>query len=367
MKICLVTTGLGVGGAEKQVCDLADVYEQKENEVIIISLTGSSQIKPISNNIRIYSFNMQKNFFSLFTTYVKVRSIIKRFSPDVVHSHMLHANIFCRLMRLSTNIKVLISTAHNTYEGNVLWMTLYRVTDFLATISTNVSKASVEVFLKSKASYDKKMIVQYNGINCDNFSPSLIDRVDYREKLNIHNEDVLLLSVGRLTEAKNHSMLLNCFSAVKNEFPNTKLAIIGAGELSENLQLQIKSLNIQDSVFMLGTSFDIKQWMSAADVFVLTSKWEGMPLVICEAMSCEKLVVSTDCGGVREIIDDCGYISPIDDNARYIENLKSVLSLNDTERLALGKKSRKKILDNFSLDKISEDWLSLYKSLSESN
>lgn len=94
MKICLVTTGLGVGGAEKQVCDLADVYEQKENEVIIISLTGSSQIKPISNNIRIYSFNMQKNFFSLFTTYVKVRSIIKRFSPDVVHSHMLHANIF---------------------------------------------------------------------------------------------------------------------------------------------------------------------------------------------------------------------------------------------------------------------------------
>lgn len=365
MKICFVTTGLGIGGAEKQVCDLADIYEQKQNEVMIISLTGDPQIKPINKNIKIYSLNMQKSFFSFVKTYMKVRAIIKRFCPDVVHSHMLHANIFCRLIRLSTKIRVLISTAHNTFEGNVLWMTLYRITDFMATISTNVSKASVEAFLKSKASCKNKMIVQYNGINCDNFSPSLIDRMEYRKKLNINDEGILLLSIGRLTEAKNHSMLLSCFSAIKIDYPNAKLAIIGTGEFSEKIQLQIESLNIKDSVFMLGTSFDIKQWMSAADVFVLTSKWEGMPLVICEAMSCEKVVVSTDCGGIKEIIDDCGYISPINDYDRYIENLKLALSLDDNERLMLGKKSRKRILDNFSLDKISDRWLLLYKSLLE--
>lgn len=365
MKICLVTTGLGVGGAEKQVCDLADVYEQKENEVIIISLTGTPDIKPINNKVRIYSFNMQKSFFSLFITLIRVRKVIKQFSPDVVHSHMLHANIFCRLIRLCTKIKVLISTAHNTYEGNLIWMTLYRFTDFLATISTNVSEASVEAFLKSKASCKNKMIVQYNGIDCDNFSPSYMDRVEYREKLKIKNEDILLLSIGRLTEAKNHSMLLSCFSDIKENFSNVKLAIIGTGELRENLQQKIESLNIQDSVFMLGTSFDIKQWMSASDIFVLTSKWEGMPLVICEAMSCEKIVVSTDCGGVREIIDGCGYISPVDNNSKYIENLKFALSLDANERLALGKKSRKKILENFSLDKVSDEWLALYKVLSK--
>lgn len=363
MKICFILTGLGVGGAEKQVCDLADMHKCNGHDVIIISLTGDAIVKPNNPDVRVFSMHMLKNPLSSLKKYFEVRKIISDFSPDIVHSHMLHANIFGRLLRLTTRFKVLVSTAHNTYEGGPLWMFLYRVTDCLATISTNVSQASVDAFIKSKASNKNKMIPFYNGIDCEKFTFSAKDRYDYREKLGLKDNQKLILSVGRLTAAKNQELLLTSFKKLLAKDPNLKLVIVGDGPEKGNLESFARNIGISDALLLPGNSFNVAQWMSAADVFTLSSKWEGMPLVICEAMSMERLVVSTDCGGIREIIDQCGFLAEIDNEEQYTNALSRAIYLDDSEKSTLGNDARLRIINNFSLRRITEKWLMLYESL----
>lgn len=104
MKILYVITGLGQGGAERVVCDLADKMYEKGNEVKIAYLTGDVLTKPRYQEIELIKINL--NSLRLFPlAYIKLSKIIKNFEPDVVHSHMVHANIFTRLVRAATPIK----------------------------------------------------------------------------------------------------------------------------------------------------------------------------------------------------------------------------------------------------------------------
>lgn len=119
MKITLIITGLGMGGAERQVCDLANQFVAKGHEVFLISMTGETVNRPLSAKIDVAELNMAKTPFGFIKAYWQARQLIKQFKPDVVHSHMVHANIFTRLLRISTHMRKLICTAHSSNEGGV--------------------------------------------------------------------------------------------------------------------------------------------------------------------------------------------------------------------------------------------------------
>ncbi|TNG92181.1 glycosyltransferase, partial [Pasteurellaceae bacterium UScroc12] len=165
MRILLIITGLGMGGAERQVCDLADEFHKMGNNVAIISLTGEEIVSPMSKDIKIYSLNMKKNIFGLIHSLVQAKKVINKFNPDIVHSHMFHANLFARLLRIITPMKKLICTAHNTNEGGHIRMLAYRITDFLSDLNTNVSQEAVECFIQKGASPSNKMIPMLNGVS----------------------------------------------------------------------------------------------------------------------------------------------------------------------------------------------------------
>lgn len=363
MKICFVTTGLGVGGAEKQVCDLADKFHDEGHEVLIIAITGEIKVRPKTGLIRIVEISAAKSFISIFKTLLLMRKTIREYSPDVVHSHMLHANLYCRALRIFTPMRILISTAHNSYEGKWYWMLLYRLTDWVPTISTNVSQASVDSFVNSRASTHNRMVKFYNGINCDKYHFSPINRSECRTKLGLVEDQQLILAVGRLTEAKNYFLLLEAFSELQPSHKNIRLAIIGDGPDRESLYHCAQKIGISSFVDFLGNRDDVDKWMSAADIFAMSSTWEGMPLVICEAMCTERVVVSTDCGGIKEILDGNEYLVPVNDRKLYTEALRLALELSPTERDRIGIQNRKKVVDSFSLDTIATNWLSFYKSL----
>ncbi|WP_265512294.1 glycosyltransferase, partial [Providencia heimbachae] len=156
MKILFIITGLGMGGAEKIVANLADTFN-KENEIKIIYLTGEVIVKPESNNIELIGLNISSPFF-FFRDYLKLRKIINDFQPDVIHSHMFHAIIISRLMKLTTKVPKLICSAHNTVDGGKFRAFMYKITDFLADMSTNVSKDAVSSFIQSKATPKNKII-----------------------------------------------------------------------------------------------------------------------------------------------------------------------------------------------------------------
>lgn len=252
MKIVLIITSLGMGGAERQVCDLIDLFVKKGHDVLLICLTGEILNRPQSSSVTVVSLNMRKTLFGLINSYLKARKLIKKFNADIIHSHMIHANLFARLLRLSVYMKKLICTAHSSNEGGKLRMLAYKLTDNLCDLNTNVSEKAVNISIKRGASKPNRIIAVYNGIDTSKFQFNSISRIKLRSKLGLTEDTSLILSVGRLTEAKDYPTLLTSFSQLFVTKPNSLLAIIGIGEELVNLRSIVSSLGINNKVLFLG-------------------------------------------------------------------------------------------------------------------
>src|SRR5690606_31061659 len=142
-------------------------------------------------------------------------------------SHMVHANLVTRLLRLVAPMPRLVCTAHSTIEGGRGVTLAYRLTDRLASISTNVSREAVEAFERKGATPKGRMLPVLNGIDTQQFSDDPNLRADARLRLFPTPNAQLVLSVGRLVEPKNHAALLNTFANLAAEFPHAQLWIAG--------------------------------------------------------------------------------------------------------------------------------------------
>ncbi|MEL0638716.1 glycosyltransferase [Marinomonas sp. TI.3.20] len=358
MKLLLVITGLGMGGAENVVVNLADALVERGHLVKIAYLTGEALVLPSNSNIEVVSIGMKgaKDFFK---AYIRLRALVNSFKPDVVHSHMIHGNLLSRLVRLTVKVPKLICTAHSNNEGGKLRMLAYRLTDQLANISTNVSEEAVKAFVKAGAAKAGRMISVVNGIdtNCFISNPKL--RNEKRRELDGFDQKIIL-AVGRLDVAKDYPNLLNTIALLKKQRQDFKVFIAGDGPLKQELLALSVSLQIECCVEFLGICHDIPALMAASDVFVLSSAWEGFGLVVAEAMSCERVVVATDCGGVADVVGDNGFLVEPRNSNVLLKAINEALDLSTDERVELGALARQRIIVKFSLVANTNAFLKLY-------
>ncbi|MFC5547917.1 glycosyltransferase [Massilia aerilata] len=365
MKIALIITGLGMGGAENQVASLCDYYAAKNHSILLISLTGETVVKPTSQVVRVAPLNMKKNIFSFISAYLMALRLIREFSPDVVHSHMIHANLFARLLRLVQPMQRLICTAHNSNEGGKLRMLAYRYTDNLADITTNVSHDSVNQFIVKKAAPLRKIIAVHNGIDCERFRFEWSIRQKTRRDLNLAEDIHVFFAVGRFADAKDYPNLFSAFSTIARSHKNCVLMIAGSGGNQAFFEAKARELGLANRIHFLGLRRDVFELMNAADTFVLSSAWEGLPLVVGEAMACERVVVSTNAGGVKDFAGDNAFVVPIRDSFALSEAMGNALMLSPEERRQRGSAGRKKIVELYSLRRIAEQWLEMYDTNSD--
>ena len=360
MKILLVITGLGMGGAERVVTNLADTLVARGYLVKIAYLTGEPFVLPENPCIEIVSLNL-KSAKDTLAAYFKLRDLVKRFKPDVVHSHMFHASILSRLLRLSAAVPKLVCTAHSNNEGGKLRMLVYRLTDRLADLSTNVSQQAVDEFVAKGAVKVRRMVAIVNGVDINRFSFNDTDRQDLRNQLSLKDKK-MILAVGRLDIPKDYPNLLNAVALLAKKRQDFKIFIAGDGPLKEELLSLMNNLGISEFVEFLGVRRNVASLMSATDLFVLSSAWEGFGLVIAEAMACERVVVATDCGGVNEIVSSHGFLVQPKNSVLLAETLNNTLKLSDGERNTIGSVARQRIVENFSLDANVDAYLKLYKA-----
>lgn len=360
MKILYVITGLGQGGAERIVCDLADQMNAQGHTVKIAYLTGDILTKPYSTDIEIIKINLN-HLFTLPRAYQKLSKVIRHFSPDVVHAHMVHANIFTRLVRVNTPIRKLICTAHNSNEGGWIRMQSYRFTHKLADLTTNVSKEASQAFIEKKAVPNENIETIYNGINLNKFYYRSAAREKILNELNLDKNIYLILAVGRFNEQKDYPNLLKALEVLKNKgLKKFKLMIAGDGELRAEIERKITALNLNDDVVLLGRRNDIPDLMSAADLFVLPSAYEGFGLVVAEAMACETLVVATDCGGVAEVLNNPDFLVEPTNPIEMAEKIEYTMQLAENSKKEIILKNLNQVWNNFALDTITEKWISIY-------
>ena len=363
MRILYILTTLGIGGAENQVIALAERMAANGHTVALIALKHAAEEWPVK--LPVLRLNMRKTPVGIYRGLRFAANFVPLFRPDIIHSHTFPANIFARLLRRmlpkSHTAPRLINTIHNVHEGGSHRMLLYRVTDALVDQTTAVSQAAAERFVQTHAVSAKKMRVLTNGIDTDLFTPDRARRKQVRAQV-LAGSGFVWLAVGRLAPAKDYPNLLRAFAQVRGAHPKTRLWIAGEGEL-EQLQTGRFDLGDASGIELLGLRHDVADLLDAADGYVLSSAWEGMPLALGEAMAMEKTVVATDVGGVRELIGDAGLIVAPKDSAALAESMIAVMQLTEKARKELGRDARNRIQLHFSMHEKAVQWEHIYMQL----
>lgn len=360
--VVYVITATGVGGAERQVYELAATFRARGWRVAVVSLLPMhEQFRPLQDaGIRLESLGMRKGVPDP-RALGRLARLLRRWRPDVVHAHMVHANLLARLARMLTPVPRLISTMHNQDEGAQWRYYAYRLTDRLADVTTNVSQVALDEGLRRHAVPLSKARLVRNGIDANGFAPVPAVRSEARASLGLEDAFVWL-TAGRLTEAKRHVDLLAATQLLRRSAPGMRVLIAGDGPLRDELQDRIAGMGLGSTVSLLGLRTDLPALMQAADGFVMSSAWEGLPMVMLEASASALPIVATDVGGSREIVEDgvTGYLTrPLhaDDMAEAMHRL---MKLTLDERRKMGDSGRRRIMRRFDMAQVADEWERLY-------
>ncbi len=363
MRIAYMLTSLGIGGAERQVVALAERMAARGHDVLLIVLQRRAEHE-WPTTVHVVYLDMTKSIPGVMGGLLRGRRALSVFGPDLVHSHTFPANILGRLLRLAGASPRTLSTIHNEYEGGWHRSFGYRLTGRLAAHTTAVSRAVRVRSIASGAVAQSKCLVVANGIDSALFAKDVSRRDAMRSELNA-GSDFIWLAAGRITAAKDYPNLLRAFARVHAAFSQARLWVAGEGSNREEEHMRNLAMEegISGSVDWLGLREDMPAVLDGADAFVLGSAWEGMPLVVGEAMAMEKPVVATDVGGVRELIGEAGAIVPPDNADALSRSMLCVMRIAPEERSAIGRSARMRVCHNFDMNAKTAEWEALYARL----
>jgi glycosyltransferase involved in cell wall biosynthesis len=202
-----------------------------------------------------------------------------------------------------------------------------------------------------------------NGIPTDEYAPDPNRRRRWRERHGLEPEAIVLTHVGRFAPPKNHALLIEAFAQLRTHTP-LYLLLVGGGELEDAVRQQVVELGLQDRVRFLGVRADVPAILNASDLFVLSSRWEGNPLSVMEAMAAGLPVVSTAVGGVPELVreGETGLLVPSGDAAALARALQALVD-DPARREAMGKAARQHAITHFDIRHTVRQYETLYERL----
>lgn len=305
---------------------------------------------------------------------------LKRTRPAIVHTHMAKAGMLGRIAAAAYNM----TRGHaprarviHTYHGHVLegyfsplvtalFITLERllarVSDVVVAISPAIERELRDGFRIGRAAQYRVVPL---GFDLSAFAAIDDDaRADARKRLEVATNAEVVTTVGRLTAIKQHRLFFDAVAAASRTRPRLLALVAGDGELHDELEAYARTLGINDRVRFLGWRRDLSVIYGATDVFMLTSRNEGTPVALIEAMASGVPGVSTDVGGVKDVIEtpDVGARVPDGDVAGLAAHLVRYLADPDLRRRT-GQRGRTAVLDRYSLDRLVADITALYRDL----
>ena len=201
---------------------------------------------------------------------------------------------------------------------------------------------------------DKKLNVVHNGIELQTFL-AIPSRAQH--------SSFVFGTVGRLSSVKDHDSLLRAFALLRNNLPQCKLRILGIGELKESLTQLTRELGIAEAVEFCGFSREIASFLEELDCFVMSSKSEGLPMALLEAMAGGLPVVSTAVGAIPELVEGCkcGWLCPPGNPAELARAMAHAVEAEDLQER--GARARVSVSGSYSVTKMGDEYLSLFRDL----
>ncbi|MES1038115.1 glycosyltransferase family 4 protein [Peribacillus simplex] len=334
------------GGAERVISILANTYANKGWEVDILTLLDNANDYKLNTNIRVKSIaNESISRARQLPNWIKsIRKYVIENKPDRIVSFIASINIITLISCIGLNQKIIISERNDPKADGrsiivrVLTSLLYPLADRIV-FQTKWAQSCFSEKIK------KKSHIIPNPINVNVGSSK--------------KKAKKIVAVGRLLEQKNHELLIQAFKKVHTEFPEYSLYIYGEGKLRDRLTKLIKEQGLSKSVFLPGNVVNIHEKISDAEIFVLSSDYEGLSNALLEAMMMGLPCISTDCAGSNEVIQnkDNGLLVPIKSEKELIKAMK-ILIVEDhiRERISHGAKETAK---RFSKDVVVKQWLDI--------
>lgn len=336
MKVAVMCSSFAVGGAENMVAQLLENIDTYDKTVfaVLSNPKCDNHIQRIveDSGIKCYYASpvSDKNFMQRIMTFFRINRILKNEKPDVIHTNL--SIVIYAVPYIIAHKTKLIHTVHNLPEKDA-----GKLMRFLFKMLVKLHK----IQFSSISQVIQEEIIRQYGI-AKNLAPVIINPVDCDKYSNLrapkkHTEDCIrFISVGRLAPQKNQRLLIQSFSKVHANFPNTELVIAGEGYLRRELETLVGELGLEKAVFLLGNRDDMPALLRKADIFVLSSDYEGLPLTVLEAMASGLAVISTDVGGVRDIVGKDEGLLVESKNERQLADAMMKLVSNNNLRNSIG-------------------------------
>lgn len=376
-RILLLGSQMTTGGAQRVLLDQADWLHQHGYPVEVAFLYDRDGLRErwqtgrdfSITNLRFRSLQAGaiRNALSFAGGVIRLFRLMRRQKYQVIETFTHHSNLIGCLLGWAAGVPVRIASHHGRIDRMPAWMNRLHTWMVNRGIAQQMVVVSAEVLRQAEEDgiQHGRLAVIANGVSETTGSPPKTSAV--LSELTPDPLTTVILSVGRLSYQKAHICLLKALPAVLEQHPNAIAVIAGDGPLRAELEAETDRMGIAAQVRFLGIRPDVPDLMTAANIFILPSRSEGMPLVLLEAMRAGLPVVATDVPGVREALADgqCGVIVPIEEPAALAQ---AVLRLIQDPALArqLGQAARQRFEQQYTLQKMMEGYLALLDPFSVS-
>lgn len=332
MRILSIITSFTTGGAEVLVSSLSKEFASIGHQPAILALCDAERIGNSAESESAMRASLEAagvetgslglaNRRNVVAGAMALRRAIAQFRPDVIHAHTAQAALFLAFLRLPAP---LVMTHHNSKLSfpPSLFLLLNRAVDHYIAIS-------------EECAVNARRYTRHPVTKILNAADKTFKTEQPRERL---AEEPTIISVGTISEQKDYPTLIRAFALLQEQLAGSgrsaRLSIVGGGKDLPALQALAEQLSVADRVALLGTRGDVPQLLSGADIYVNSSRWEGLPVAVIEALMTALPVVATNCAGNRELVRDQvnGRLTPIGDPGALADALAEIVLDEDLYR-----------------------------------
>lgn len=366
--VCQVLHSMGVGGAEVLAARLVERLKDSTRFVFVCL----DEVGTLGESLGREGFPVHVLHRSpgLDRSCVRrLRDVLKTERVDLIHAHQHAPFFYSALSRFGGAAPPILFTEHGRHHPDhpglkrrVANRLLLRPRDRIVAVGEAVRSALIH----NEGLPARRVDVIYNGIPIERFDRSFSpeERADARREMGLEADDLALIQVARLDFLKDHPTALRTLHRLTDRLPSARLVLVGEGPEEPAIRALIAELGLEERIRMLGLRKDVPRLLAGADVAVLTSISEGIPLTLIEAMAAGLPVVSTNVGGAAEVVVDrqTGLLAPSGDAAALGDAIAS-LAADPEARHRMGALGRQRARDHFSDQRMHDEYHKYYESI----
>jgi glycosyltransferase involved in cell wall biosynthesis len=364
LKVCIILPKLQIGGAEMHVLSLLKQIDPERFAVSLMCLSpGDSRMEEEAGRCVESFVTVHFRWRRCLVSFAKMTRFLKAGRFDVVHCHLPLADSLGRLAGWFAGVPVLLTTEH----GKFLWKPLYylafeRMLVPITDMRICVSRDILEIRRRREGTPERKLVYIPNAVDTVRFRSPSRGRASVAAEFGWDPAHPIVIAVGRLEPEKNYELFIQAIDRIRPRFPSIECLLAGDGKRRAALASLVGSLGLGPHVVFAGVRADIPDLLGAADVFVLSSLKEGLPVSLLEAMAAGKGIVATSVGGIPETIRDGenGFLVPSGDVEALAGGIASLLA-DEGLRVRLGRSAREDVERDYDLKNVVRRIESLYE------